>query len=174
MTRRLITLLVAAGFTSCLMAGCSAPDAGHSNTESGPVSSPSTVLAGGVTLGKSWEFINFKDRRNEDCIAVNYSGATGIPACGFEVDDRYPIDAAIQLVSPHVAAVYGEVAQDISAVEVVRRSSTEPQVTLAPPNSKGRYFVVLAVDQDVTDIYVTTGAGRTSLKDKLAEFYAPG
>jgi hypothetical protein len=178
MASRLITLLVAAGVTGCLVAGCSAYDNGQTKTGSMPatlpVSTATAVLTDGVTLGRNWEFTNFKDRRNEDCIAVNYGGATGLPACNFEVDDRDPIDAAIQQLSPRAAAIYGEVAQNVAVVEVVRKSSTQPLATVATSNSRVRYFVVFAVDRDVKDIYVTTRTGRTSLGDKLAEFYAPG
>jgi len=170
MAKRLLTLLVAASLT----AGCSTPVADHPRPTGTQTSGPETVLTSGVMLGTSWEFTSFKGGQDEDCIAVNYGGTRGVDACGFEVNERYPIDAAIEQVSPQVAAIYGEAVQGVADVEVLRKSSTEHLATFVKPNSGNRYFVVLAVDEDVTDVYVNTPAGRTSLKDKLSEFYAPG
>jgi len=174
MGKCLLTLLVAASLT----AGCTAPVADHPKNDPRPAgtqtSGPETVLTSGVTQGIKWEFTSFKGGQDEDCIAVNYGGTRGVDACGFEVNERYPIDAAIEQVSPQVAAIYGEAVQGVADVEVVRKSSTERVATFVKPNSGNRYFVVLAVDADVTDVYVNTPAGRTSLKDKLSGFYAPG
>src|SRR5690348_1003198 len=178
MASRLIPFLIAAGLTGGAAAACSSPvtsrTSASSEAASAQINGSTTTLTNGVALGKKWEFDYFKDSQNEDCVAVNYGGSPGLPACNFEVNDRYPIDAAIQQLSSQVIAIYGEVAPGVTNAEVVRRSSTEHLATFARPNSERRCFVVMAIDNDVIDVYVRTPVGRNSLKSKLSDFYAPG
>ncbi len=175
---RLAAILAATVLAGPGATGCAASPTGHhvgAPEAATPRASASTaVLATGVTLGRAWQFTYTRNSRGEDCIAVAYGSTAGIPACGFEVDGRYPIDAAMQQVAPQVTAIYGEVAPGLTSVSVAKNTSNSRLPTYAAPNLRSRYFVVLAIRKDVRDIWVENHTRRASLVDKLTDFYTPG
>jgi hypothetical protein len=164
-----VMLAATAVLVGFLTAGCTgSPTDSAIVPQQYAVSGTPKTLAEYSVAGYHYELQKYTSATGQPCVAVYSPGLPVVPTCAIPLSTRRPINSAfIDVAKRHVCLVFGAVDPSVMRVYSLSGSASRLDVALYRVSGSLRYFLVISINNAVSNIIAVSHSGQFSLQRRL-------